>query len=501
VAVAPSRGGRIPQFRDSIVAFARGLSWNSLHPLEERLAGEAVRKSGLFFLSPLVVLASAGASWWLFPLQEGTDRLGLFYGTVSIVLMAWTFLLATRARVFEILFGGFDRLHVWHRWVGIVSIVFLLLHSSAGNSVRSGTVPFGRGVEETALSLAELAQTLLIILIVVSILRILPYRIWKFSHLLIFVPFAFSAFHVVTAERPFEQFSMGGLWLWLWSAVGLGAFLYRLIAVDSGIFDSRANIASTVSASGLVSIELRRRDGAPWNRIVPGQFIYLRWGGLWSEAHPFSVVSTSEDATHIGVRIRVTGDGTRRAPSLRESEEVMVSRAHGHLDLGGGTLRAVWIAGGSGITPFLQSSAFLRRFSQPPTVVYFFRGVNQAIELSYLRRMANDRSITLVEVDTSAKQGRNSAFLAEVITGGEEVAVCGPRSLVLAVMKQARRVGSARVSFELYDYRSPFGPDLSPVFRALTTFLLPAAIVKRLGWLFGEASDSRPKALMDSPVP
>jgi predicted ferric reductase len=497
MAASISGHSRLGNLRRSLERFGRGLSWRSVEPVEERLALASVSQARMYLVTPAIVIASVAASWWLFPEQEGTDRLGLFYGTASIVLMAWTFVLATRARVLELLFGGFDRLHIWHRWFGIASLVFLLLHSGAENNVQNGVVPFGRGIEDTALSLAEVAQTLLIILIVVSILRVLPYRIWRFSHLLIFVPFAFSAFHVVTAEQPFEQFSFGAIWLWGWSAIGLVAFLYRLLVVDTGFFDTRATLTFHRVVNQTVEINLARRDGSAWNRIHPGQFVFLRWGGWWREAHPFSVVSTTDDLHDLGVRFRATGDGTTRAKSLGVGDRVLVSAPFGHLDLGRPSDRVVWIAGGSGVTPFVRSPEFLSRFDQPPTLIFFFRGQGSAIELDYLREVAGRGLLTLVEVDTSLEQGRPKDVIERSVERDVHVAVCGPRPLVLSVLKRAKQAKARKVSFELYDYRSPFGPDLNPILRALLTFILPEALIRQMGWLFEGNGDSRGGSELD----
>ncbi len=120
---------RLQVLSDSSISFAKNLSWVDLNPIEERLALKSVTNSGLFFLAPLVVLASVFVTWVLFPAETGTDALGFFYGTLAIVLMGWAFLLSTRSRLLEWSFGGFDRLHVWHRWVGIAAVVFLFLHT------------------------------------------------------------------------------------------------------------------------------------------------------------------------------------------------------------------------------------------------------------------------------------------------------------------------------------------------------------------------------------
>ncbi|HSP75574.1 MAG TPA: hypothetical protein VLO31_05105, partial [Cryobacterium sp.] len=47
------------------------------------------------------------------------------------------------------------------------------------------------------------------------------------------------------------------------------------------------------------------------------------------------------------------------------------------------------------------------------------------------------------------------------------VAVCGPFELIRGVQKTARGLGIRSVDFEMYDYRSGYGPNLVPFTRAV----------------------------------
>jgi predicted ferric reductase len=97
------------------------------------------------------------------------------------------------------------------------------------NEVEQGIRPFGVAAEEAGLVMASPAQTALVTLVMISALRVLPYRIWRYSHIGLFLPFAFSAWHALTAVRPSGLFDLTGWWLWGWSIVGTLAFLYRIL--------------------------------------------------------------------------------------------------------------------------------------------------------------------------------------------------------------------------------------------------------------------------------
>jgi len=492
---------RFISLKIKIVHFGKQLSWSDFKPIEERLAISQVASSGAFLISPLLIIATAFITWLLFPRESGTDSTGLILGTLAIVYMAWALVLATRSKLLEWAFGGFDRLHVWHRWSGIASLVFLYLHTMSENQVRGGQTSFGSGAEAAGLVMASPAQTALTVLVIISILRVLPYRIWRFSHMAIFVPFAFSAWHALTAQRPVGEFELTGYWLWFWSLVGLAAFLYRVILIDSGLLDKKANITSVEVSDTDVNLKISKHDSSAWGRVTPGQFVYLRLGQLWREAHPFSVVKIEEDPKSITVMAKRVGDWTDAlAFQASVGQKAMVSRPHGRLKLQNLSRGSVWVAGGSGVTPFLQSESYLRGFKTPPTLVYFYRTELEAFGIHHIRSMSEKKLLNLVEIDTSSKTGRDMGLLKSSLLKKGNVVVCGPRQLVVSVLKIARKQKTGPVNFEIYDYRSPFGPDLNPVLKSIIEFISPSRFNSKIDWLFDAPPEKAERKPNSSPA-
>jgi predicted ferric reductase len=345
--ITTARSSRIDALKSSSASFAKALRWSDANPIEERLALTSVARSGFFLLAPSVIIASA--------------------------IVAWALLLATRSRILEWSFGGFDRLHVWHRWAGTAAIVFLFLHTSSENNTRNGQTPFGVGVgvgvEEAGLVFASPAQVVLVTLVIISILRVLPYRIWRFSHLAIFVPFLFSGYHALTAERPLSEYDLTGYWLWFWSIVGVASFVYRVLVVDSGALDKRAVVTSVLVGQKNVRLTLSRAQG--WPRVKPGQFFYVRIGGTWREAHPFSIVQNDQNPLHVSVEMRKTGDWTDSvAARAVVGDTALVSRSYGHFRLQGTSSSTVWVAGVQSLQRIADSCVLLpqrkRRYGPRP---------------------------------------------------------------------------------------------------------------------------------------
>lgn len=484
---------RVARLGSDLLGFVKGIRVQDFSPSEERIALVSVSQSRWHLLAPLLIVAAVGINWILLPADPGTDRLGLFYGMGSIVLMSVTLLLASRLPLLDRLFGGFDRVYIWHRWFGIAAIVLLLLHADAENDVANAVFPFGRNAEETGVGLAETAETLFIVLIVISILRVLPYRIWRYSHLLLIVPFTFSVIHVVTAEQPFALGSAGSLWLWAWSIVGFVAFIYRVLIVDSGLLDIRATVVKVEHTADAVAVTIRRNDNKPWKSLKPGQFVFIRDDRPWHERHPFTVVSDDAHASQITVIVKEVGDWTIRiAPQLHEGTKVAVSRPLGHLSVFTQGQQDVWIAGGSGVTPFLFSEEQIKTMDIPPRMVYFYRGVETAIGLSTLRHWSAAGLLELTEVDTSAGRPNTKKIIGERIRPGDHVAVCGPRALVVDTIRLVRKNKAESLAFELYDYRSPYGPNFNPILAAIVRFILPTAWLKGGSWLIEEQPEKVP---------
>jgi predicted ferric reductase len=484
---------RLGRLGSDLGSFVKGIRAKDFYPSEELIAAVSVSQSRWHLLAPLVIVAAVGVNWILLPADPGTDRLGLFYGMGSIVLMSATLLLASRLPLIDRLFGGFDRVYIWHRCFGIAAIVFLLLHANAENEVANAVFPFGEDAEETGTGLAETAQNFFLVLIVISILRVLPYRTWRYSHLLLIVPFTFSAIHVATAEQPFALGSPGSLWLWAWSGIGFLSFFYRVLIVDSGLLDVRATVVRVEHTADAVAVTIQRNDKKPWKSLRPGQFVFIRDALPWHERHPFTVVHDDSDASHLTVIIKEVGDWTMRvAPKLHEGMRVAVSRPLGHLSVVTQGQQDVWIAGGSGVTPFLFSEEQIQRMDIPPRMLYFYRGTETAIALTTLRRWNEAGLLDLTEVDTYGGRPNAKKIIGEHINPGDHVVVCGPRSLVVDTIRQVRRNKAESLAFELYDYRSPYGPNLNPVIAAIVRFLLPSAWLKGGRWLIEEQPDKTP---------
>ncbi len=162
---------------------------------------------GLSWIGPIILIGTTLIGWFAFKDaigDEGSVAFALFIGSVSIVLMAWSNVLATRVRFLEPFFGGVDRMYRWHRWFGALSVAAMWFHIQTIDDVK-GIRGASKSVADAAEDLAGTAETLLYILVIISLIRWVPYRWWKWAHKLMIVPFVFASWHFHTATKPYAN--------------------------------------------------------------------------------------------------------------------------------------------------------------------------------------------------------------------------------------------------------------------------------------------------------
>ena len=423
------------------------------------------------WIGSLLVTLSVVVGWFAFDGAQGEDggsvALGLFVGAASITLMAWSFLLAVRIRLLEPIFGGLDRMYQVHRWAGTLSVLAMFLHVRLEPEVEGGILGASRAVADTAEGLAGVGEYLIYGLVALSLIRWMPYRIWRHTHKLLGIPFAFASWHFVTAEKTYANNSPWGWYFGAIMGVGLLAYLYRVVIRDM-LFRGRSyTVVNTTTRGSTLELEL-----APKGRKLrhePGEFAVLKIQerGL-SEPHLFTIAS-SPDSPNLRFSIRDLGDWTKRL--LTEDlmgSTVLVEGPYGHLrpipDDGG---PALWIAGGVGITPFLSAVESLdpAGTGPVPTLVYCVRDRDDATGLERLEA-ADRRGLIDLDVVASSEGVRFSGeYLADLVGGASladtHVVVCGPAGLVNDAAAAAQRLGAGHVDTEAFDIRSGIGPDLS----------------------------------------
>lgn len=437
-------------------------------------------RPGLHWLGPIAVIVSTVATWPAFSgaigEEGGSVSFGLYIGAVSIVLMAWSFVLAIRVKAMERFFGGLDSMYRVHRWAGTLAVAAMFLHTQNEPEIENGVPGASRSIAEAAEDLAGTGELMLYLLVLASVVRWLPYRWWRWSHKLLGIPFVFACWHFFTAEKPYAN---GSGWGWFFGSImvaGIAAFVARVLFRDPLLRGSKHRVVSADVHGDTIELVLEA-NGSPM-QYEAGQFAVLKLQerGM-TEPHIFTIASGPSEGV-LRFFIKDLGDWTAELVERGEDlvgSTVIVEGPYGRFQpLPHEPAPTVWVAGGVGVTPFLAATAELepRPEGQRPVLYYAVRNEEHAMAIDTLRA-ADARGVIDLEVCASSMGRRFDERLLLERFGpdglrGAHLAVCGPAGLVTEVRRIGDAVGAAEVEHEDFDIRQGFGPDLSRPIAELT---------------------------------
>lgn len=181
----------------------------------------------------------------------------------------------------------------------------------------------------------------------------ISYRAWKYIHYLVYAALPLSLLHVPITGSSYMHLLAAKLYylilLWLFlifcilrlrNFLNLDGYKYQVISHINPNLDTYI-------------LRMKPLDSNYAINSVPGQYIFLKFG-IWSEEHPFSVVDNN---TKLTLMFRAFGKFSQKMTNLKPGDIVHLSKAYGHFtnEIETKDLKnIVYIAGGIGVTPFVQ---------------------------------------------------------------------------------------------------------------------------------------------------
>jgi len=203
-------------------------------------------------------------------------------------------------------------------------------------------------------------------------------------------------------------------------------------------------------ASDSVSVALEPADNEPMFAYKPGQFVMVHLydadGSLWAKTAYSISTAPIESKGGFGIGVRLAGDFTKRMHALKAGDTVGIQGPFGVFTLRDGTSRAVFFAGGIGITPIrgMIREALLSKSGQELFLFYCNRTLETAAYEKELRDLAvshpHFHPIFVLERDIPAGWDGETGFItADIIRkhltalDGADFYVCGPTPFMDAV--------------------------------------------------------------------
>jgi predicted ferric reductase len=370
---------------------------------------------------------------------------------------------------------GFDRLAVWHRWNGFVSVSLLVAHTvlitigyAASNRVSlvAQTRDFVSHYPDVLMAFVGLA---LLVGVAVTSVRIARRRLsresWYLVHLYAYLAVALGFAHQLAVGSDFDSDPAARAWWVALYVVTIGSIIVWRIGQPLR-FNARHRlrvVSVEREAPGVVSIYL---TGRALNQIdaEAGQFFLWRFLNRegWWQAHPFSL-SAKPTARELRITVKDLGDFTKQLQRIRRGTRVFAEGPYGTFTAERRTRRRVLlIAGGIGITP-LRALLETLGAKTPYEITLLYRVVRSedVIFADELQELASERGITIrvltgeeIGDDQTDRLGVPAIATLVPDVAERDVFVCGPPGLVDAVCHRLRLLGvpARHIHFERFAY-------------------------------------------------
>ncbi len=439
-----------------------------------------------FFLvlsTPLVAVIG----FWLFnsvqgPIgnlwEQGRPSILLVIGRLMGLLAAYGIMIqilaVARVRWIEQVFG-FDRLTRFHRLLGppifsfIIAHIILLIFSVSEKmemSWYSQSVDFFKNWGHV--DLAYWGVGLFVVGLIPSIpwvRRRIPYEVWYFFHLLLYVGIGLTIFHQFsiggdfTLNQTFEYF-----WAGLYIFVGAHLVYFRFWLIIRNYFRHRFFVEDIVPETFDVNSIYITGKKLEKFQFKPGQFIIVRFccTGFWQEAHPFSL-SQTPNGKHLRISVKNLGSFSGRLGKLKKGTAVFVDGPHGvFTEKKAFNNKVLFIAGGIGITPFRPLIEVLMNKGKDICLLYAIRNREGFVfenELKDLATKGNFRMIPILSDEPSWPGEKGFVDKEKIIrlvpdAAQRDIFVCGPPPMMKGVIGTLRSmdVRSSQIHYENFAF-------------------------------------------------
>jgi len=429
-----------------------------------------------FIALPLLAWAvSSSTDWAQAGFFQWRQDVIVASGLSAFALCGACTVLSTRWSWLEWRLGGLDRMYQLHKALGITAAVMVFTHwmceqiprwlVQAGWLTRPARQARGGGPQtqswwdllhhpasEVGLWLAYLT----IALVLIALLRWIPYHWFRRLHKVFPLAFLAMVFHAVVLMPGAAWLTPAGLLLAVCTVVGTVAALV-VLASWAGQARCRTGTVAAVHMLGDDVLEVECAVNGKGLTHRAGQFVIARFAGS-RDPHPFTIASGGTDPHRLRLCIKALGDDTRAfASTLTEGSPVILEGPYGRFDFRhGGT--QVWIGAGIGITPFL---ARLEALIAHPTLLrparlYFCAGQTHPLA-ARVSTLCQQAGVDLQHVD-AARDGPLELHHAMTPVNDQRRAslwFCGPQQFGDTLERAWRAAGLRPAHFhrEYFEFR------------------------------------------------
>jgi predicted ferric reductase len=406
------------------------------------------------------------------------SSVGNIMAITGLILYSLSLVYSVRIHIIDRIFGGLNRAHVAHHFIGGIGLVLLVTHpilsalgmlsvsshDAALQLVPKGLLPISALFNSESLAHASVLQqwgTLLgtvallglILLAAVTFFVKLPFPTWRRLYRGLGWAFFLSCLHILLIDSDTNGGGLLKVYLLAFVALGLGAFVYTnyLKRTINPLYRYKVDRVAKAGTNVTQLILIPLGETVPYHA---GQFIFVRFivpgaKKYSSEWHPFSVSSAPED-NYIELNVKTLGDYTSALVALRPDTIAEIDGAYGSFSYTDyDNPHQVWVAGGIGVMPFLSMARSLPEKNFKIDLYYSMNTSSEVIDWPVLNVIANHRhgNFRVIPFVVDEQKSLLSADYIEKISGklpGKEILLCCPAPMSQAVRKQLLQKGVPR---------------------------------------------------------
>ena len=213
--------------------------------------------------------------------------LGEVFSSWVVTVFAFNFLMATRARWVEKMFGGLDKMYLIHRRSGVIAVMLLLCHFIV---VPRDLTEFTPGKP-----LGFYAFILIIIGVILAAApffkKKIPYHKWINIHKLMGIFYVMGVIHGLMVNSLIKELPITRVYVFGMAFIGIAAWIYRAFLFR--IFNKKlAYEVMSIFDKGHGMSEIQMRPASESLNFAAGQFAFFTFSSVSKrEQHPFTISS------------------------------------------------------------------------------------------------------------------------------------------------------------------------------------------------------------------
>lgn len=382
---------------------------------------------------------------------QNTHRiLGEVFSSWVVTVFAFNFLMATRSRWVERIFGGLDKMYLIHRRSGVIAVFLLLAHFII---VPRDLTAFSPGKP-----LGFYAFVLILLGVLISAApffkRKIPYHKWINIHKLMGLFYVMGVVHGLMVHSLIQELPITRVYVFGMAFIGIAAWFYR--AFLFGFFNKKLDYQITnIEDLGHGISEIIMKPISDSLNFLAGQFAFFKFPSISKkEQHPFTI-SSHPNQKDLRITVKGLGDYTNDMYNkVKIGDKITVEGPYGHFSSSYiKEKEQIWVAGGIGITPFLALAKDMYIHK-----VHLFWCVKNEAEAVYAKEFAAieqnnpNFKLTVWASDQSGYLTADQLGISDFASKG--FLICGPESLKTNMMKQLKEKGVK--SDDIYDEEFAF---------------------------------------------